>query len=132
MNTFCGIAQKRADGGSKEKMSVEESQSYCLTNLPSDVLVIILEYLPLFDLANIRLVGTGVTRLFTRLHHLALARFALCCNRLLTINATCTCGLTRHWDCNGSQYSTGPSSKGLWPRPSLLCSLSLTLSLWNV
>ena len=42
-----------------EKMSEQDSQRYCLTDLPSDVLVMILEYLPLFDLANVRLVGTA-------------------------------------------------------------------------
>ena len=32
-------------------------ESYSLTDLPSDVLVLILEYLPLLDLSKIRLVS---------------------------------------------------------------------------
>ena len=33
---------------------------YCLTDLPSEVLVTILEYLPLLDLSNVRLVSSAV------------------------------------------------------------------------
>ena len=46
---------------SSERLERSFEDSYCLTDLPSEVLVLILEYLPLQDLANVRLVSSFVT-----------------------------------------------------------------------
>lgn len=45
-------------GTSPERLERSFEDSYCLTDLPSEVLVLILEYLPLQDLANVRLVSS--------------------------------------------------------------------------
>ena len=52
---------------SSERLERSFEDSYCLTDLPSEVLVLILEYLPLQDLANVRLVSSvcSVWRLST-------------------------------------------------------------------
>lgn len=43
---------------SSERLERSFEDSYCLIDLPSEVLVLILEYLPLQDLANVRLVSS--------------------------------------------------------------------------